>query len=89
MFLIYALLCNLVSVNMDLDSLVWSLNIMESDSGSAYKSRFLYQLHCSPVPHSDRLISPHPSVSQGEKDRPHGERVHCPFLLIRHSFTVS
>lgn len=26
------------------------------------QSRFLYQLHFSPVPHSDRLISPHPSI---------------------------
>ncbi len=46
---------------------------MESDSGSAYKAASFYQLHFSPVPHSDRLISPHPSVPLGEKDRPHGK----------------
>lgn len=47
---------------------------MEADSGTVcLQSRFLYQLHFSPVPHSDRLISPRPSVPLGVKDRPHGK----------------
>lgn len=62
---------------------------MESDSESAYKAASFQQLHFSPVPHSDGLISLRPSVPQGEKDRPHGKGTACVRFAQRCIFTVS
>lgn len=59
---------------------------MESDSGVCLQSRFLYQLHFSPVPHSDRLISPHPSEPLGEKDKPHGNALPPVSILDKDTF---
>lgn len=62
---------------------------MESDSGSAYKAASFQQLHFSPVPHSDGLISLRPSVPQGEKDRPHGKGALPVSVWLKDAFLLS